>query len=202
VVDSNTLVELGDEFDRLGHHELADRVDRILKLAADVRIDFHPEKSERPYNKEEYQRLLAVVFEHLVDLYYDVVPKIDYLKSFWDIVRSAIETSRARVQLNMKEKTKAFDYEAYKKWAEKLKSLKQKLENWQDRELTGAKVLQERFLLLTPLKQLIVQLQTTFSDDKDMEAICEEWQRVLIVFDNIFDQTTSQITGEDLKHSI
>jgi hypothetical protein len=202
VVNINDLVQLGDEFDSLGQADLADRVDRIIKLAADVRIDFHPETSKRKYNKEEHQRLLTVAFEHLVDLYYKTLPKIDYLKSFWDVIRSALETSRSRVQINMKEKTQAFDYQEYKKWAEKLKSFQEKLIDWNKKDLSSARVLQERFLILTPLKQLIAQLERTYSDDQDMEAIREEWQRILIVFDNIFDQTTAQITGEDLKYNI
>lgn len=202
MVNINDLVQLGDEFDNLGQIDLADRVDRIIKLAADVRIDFHPETSKRKYDKQEHQRLLMVAFEHLIDVYYKALPKIDYLKSFWDVIRSALETSRARVQMNMKEKTKAFDYDEYKKWAGKLKFFQEKLLDWNKKELSSARVLQERFLILTPLKQLIAQLEKTFSDDKDMEAIREEWQRILIVFDNVFDQTTAQITGEDLKYNI
>lgn len=196
------LAELGDEFDRFGEHELADRVDSILKLAADANVDLNDGEQEESFTKEEHQRLLTVVFEHLMDLYIDVLPKIEYLQPFWDVIKSAIETARARTAVNIEDKTKAFEYQQYKKWAEQFGKLREKFANWVDKELTSARVLQERFLITSPLKRLINQLEITFADDEAMQALKDEWKRLLIVFDNIFEQTTGEIAGIPLKRSL
>lgn len=196
------LAELGDEFDRIGEHELADRVDSILKLAADAGVDLNTDEKDEGFTKEEHQRLLTVVFEHLADLYIDVLPKIEYLQPFWDVIKSAIETARARTATNIADKTKAFEYQQYKKWAEQLAKLREKFANWLDKELTPTRVLQERYLITNPLKRLISQLEVTFADDEAMQALKDEWKRLLIVFDNIFEQTTEEIAGTPLKRNI
>lgn len=196
------LAELGDEFDSLGRHDLANKVDTILKLAADVRVNFESPVEDRPFSKEEYQRLLSVVFEHLIDIYFEVIPKIDYLKPFWDTIRSALETARARVKINIAKKTKAFDYKLYRKWAEELAGIRKKLIEWGLKDLTSARVLQERFYLLVPLKRILRQLEHTFSDDQALQSIADEWGRLLIILDNVFDQTTSEIIGMDFKRSV
>lgn len=195
------LAQLGDEFDRLGEHDLADRVDSILKLAAEADVGLNGEE-EQEFSKEEHQRLLTVVYEHLMDLYIDVLPKIEYLQPFWDVIKTAIETSRARVKTNIEEKTKAFDHDKYQKWAQDLAELRSKFANWTDAELTPARVLQERFLITAPLKQLISQIELTYSDDQAINSIKEEWERILIIFDNIFEQTTGEIAGVPLKRSL
>lgn len=201
------LAQLGDEFDRLGEHDLADRIDSIIKTAADgdVNLEGMPveqDETNKEFTKEEHQRLLTVVFEHLMDVYIATLPEIEYLQPFWDIIKSAIETARARTKTNIDKKTNAFDYNQYKKWAEKLAKIRGKLARWRKEELTSSRVLQERFLITSPLKQLINQLDYTFSDDQALQSIYDEWNRLLIVFDNIFEQTTEEIAGVPLKRNL
>lgn len=196
------LVSIGDQFDRLGEYQLADRIDSIIKLAAKVQLNFEGNPHDRPYSKEEEQRLLTVLFEHVIDLYFDIMPKIEYLVPFWDALRSTFETARLKTQENIKDKTKAFDFEAYKKWIRSLTETKHKLEEWRTKPLSSARVTQERALLLSPMQRLIAKLETLFSDDQSLEVILQEWKHVLSVFDNIFGQTTEQIAGVDFKRNI
>jgi len=201
------LAQLGDEFDRLGEHELADRIDSIIKVAADGDISLEgmpvdQDDTNKEFTKEEHQRLLTVVFEHLMDVYISALPEIEYMQPFWDVIKSALETARARTKTNIDKKTNAFDYKQYKKWAEKLSDIRKKLVHWRNQELTSSRVLQERFLITTPLKQLINQLDYTFSDDEAIQAIYDEWNRLLIIFDNIFEQTTGEIAGVPLKRNL
>lgn len=196
------LAELGDEFDRLGQHELAEKIDGIIKLAADVDVNFEPGALDRPFDLEEQQRLLTVVFEHLVDLYYHTIPEIEYLAPFWDIIRSALESARIKTKKNIDDKTSAFDYAAYKKWSEDLGKLREKFAKWRQEELSKVRVLQERYLIVLPLKRLVHQLETLYKDDQALQAIETEWRRLLSIFDNIFEQTTAQIADVELKRNV
>lgn len=192
-----TLIEMADHFDQLGHPDLADRVDGIIEQSVKLRMFVKAEE-----NTDKQQRLLAIVFERIVDFYMNVFPKIDYLKPFWDIVKDALEQARMKIKEAMKDKTEAFSYPDFQKWDQSIIKTRESLEKWTDKELTGTRAVAERFLLLQPIRRLLQTMEKTFEDDQNMQKVYDEIRRICIIFDNIFNQTTAQIADIPFKDVI
>ena len=191
---------MADKFDRLGEHELADRVDAIIHLAAENETSINNEKPE--YSKEEYQRLLANVFEHLTTIYFTIIPEIEYLLPFWDTLKGAIEVARANTIKSLEDKVKTFDFIRYREWIRQLADIRKELISCKQLPLDASRVLRERTLLTLPLEKIINQLSLLYQDDENLKNLENQWKTLLIVFDNVFEQTTAQIAGVDLKRHI
>ncbi len=188
----NKLVQLADEFDRLGHTDLANNVDRAIRLAADLKVDFEY-SYDRPYNKEEEQRLIAIEYNALYKMLLTLLPKIDYLAPFIDTLVGALDHASLVIKAKMEDKTPAFNLENLKKRLARINIIQQKLQNWSSKDVTRTRVIMERDLLLQPFKQLLSRLQSLFKDDETLEAIADEFKIIINVFENIFGQTISQI---------
>lgn len=197
------LVAIADRLDRLGEHHLADRIDTIIHLAAENEtIPTDSDSEETEYSKEEYQRLLANVFEHLSTIYFDTIPNIEYLAPFWETIKGAIESARFKSVQALEDKVKTFDFVRYREWIKELATLRKNLVSCRKLPMDASRVLRERTLLVLPLEKIIHQLALLYKDDQTLKALEDEWRSLLAVFDNVFEQTTAEIANIDLKRHI
>lgn len=199
MLNIKSLLKLADEFDRLGHVDLANNITEILRVvnANDIKINYENDLS-RPYDKEEEQRRIAIEFKHLYKMYLDVLPKIDYLKPFFDTIKGALETAKLIIEQHIAEKTPAFDFTKFRSFFDNLNQTRDKILDLQAQNMTSTRVLLERQMILAPLKDLRQRMGSLYKDDADLEAIETQLGNLLNVFDNIFDQTVGQIANVPL----
>lgn len=187
------LVEIGDFFDSVGQHDLANQTDSIIRLAAEV--TFKIDQPERPFNKEEEQRLIVNEFQHWYKMFLQELPQIDYLKPFWDILRNALDHASIVLRQQMEDKTEKFDFERIKERLQEVIETREKLQEWREKDVEKARVISERALILNPLKNLGERLSRLYADDQNLSSVQEELQRLVNVFENIFQRTAGEISN-------
>lgn len=193
------LLKVADEFDAAGHRDLADNITRVLKLAAQVQVNYD---YSRPYNPEEEQRLIAIEYKHLYKMYLDTLSDIEYLKRFWPTIRAALDHAYLVISDKMEDKTNSFDFNKFKQRFEHIEAIRTKFKNWAKQPITRSRVIMERQLMLSPLKMLIQRLGSTFEDDAALEQIYQELKTLVNVFNNVLEQTASEIADIDFPKGV
>lgn len=187
------LVEIGDFFDSVGQHDLADQTDAIIRLAANV--TFKIDQPEHPFDKEEEQRLIVNEYQHWYKMFLLELPQIDYLKPHWDILKNALDHASLVLKQQMDEKTEKFDFERLKKRLQEIVETRKKLQAWRDKDVEKARVVSERALILQPIKGLSERLSRLYADDPNLSTVQDELKRLLNVFENIFQRTAGEISN-------
>jgi len=187
---------MADYFDKVGEPALTDKIDLALRLAATVNV--HQEKEKRPFDKEEEQRLIATEYNHIYRIFLNSLPYITYLEPFWPKIKPALDRCRMIINQQMLEKTEEMDFDRFKERFEDIKELGTKLAYWRKQEIGKGRVLAERDLILRAISGLAKRLRRLYDDDETMATIQNEFQALLNVFDNVFEQTTGQIADVSL----
>lgn len=187
------LITIGDFFDSVGQYDLADKTDAIVKLAADV--TFNIETQKRPFDKEEEQRLIVNEYQHWYRMFLLELPQIDYLKPYWDVLRNALDHTSLVLTQQIKDKTEKFDFERLKERLQEVIQTRNKLSKWREQEVEKARVVSERALVIEPLRNLRDRLSRLYKDDPALSSIEEEFQKLINVFENIFQKTAGEISN-------